>query len=59
MQNEAAGAGWRACRASTSPLVTWLPADLMDEMIPPPRTRSMIKAGSPDDGAPAIHGWRG
>ena len=36
------------------PLVTWLPADLMDEMIPPPRNSPDDWVGSLDDGAPAI-----
>ena len=33
---------------------TWLPADLMDEMIPPPRNSPDDWVGSLDDGAPAI-----
>jgi hypothetical protein len=34
--------------------ITWLPYDLMDEMIPPPRNSPDDWIGSLDDGAPAI-----
>ena len=37
-----------------SPATKWLPADLMDEMIPPPRNSPNDWVGSLDDGAAAI-----
>ncbi len=38
----------------STPDITWLPTDLMDEMIPPPRNSPDDWIGSLDDGAAAI-----
>ena len=40
--------------SDASHIITWLPTDLMDEMIPPPRNSPDDWIGSLDDGAAAI-----